>query len=120
VAYISILLDLLRTNATLNLPTAKNLHVGELSWGEEIAAVPKQVDVVLAADCVYFEVRQHPFVLITDTEPAFPLLVHTLCELAPVGKDMEILFCWKKRRKVRDSTELVADSSRPTSASLRC
>lgn len=35
-----------------------------------------------------------------NAQPAFPLLVQTLCDLAPVGKDIEILFCWKKRRKV--------------------
>jgi hypothetical protein len=26
--------------------------------------------------------------------------VQTLCDLAPLGKEVEILFCWKKRRKV--------------------
>jgi hypothetical protein len=48
--------------------------------------VPR-ADVVLAADCVYFE-------------PAFPLLVTTLCSLAH-DAETEILFCYKKRRKVR-------------------
>ncbi|KAL1409786.1 Protein-lysine N-methyltransferase efm6 [Vanrija albida] len=83
-----ILLDLMRENAELNIPGSRNIHVEELSWGEDLpAAIPTaSVDVVLAADCVYFE-------------PAFPLLVKTLCDLAPVGKDMEILFCYKKRRK---------------------
>lgn len=42
-------------------------------------------DVILAADCVYFE-------------PAFPLLVETLDDLA--DQTTEILFCYKKRRKV--------------------
>ncbi|WOO79427.1 Protein-lysine N-methyltransferase EFM6 [Vanrija pseudolonga] len=83
-----ILLDLMRQNAELNLPGAGNIHVEELSWGEDLpAAIPTaSVDVILAADCVYFE-------------PAFPLLVKTLCDLAPLGKDIEILFCYKKRRK---------------------
>ncbi|TXT06135.1 hypothetical protein VHUM_03608 [Vanrija humicola] len=83
-----VLLSLMRENAELNLPGAGNIHVEELSWGAELpAAIPTaDADVVLAADCVYFE-------------PAFPLLVKTLCDLAPVGKDMEILFCYKKRRK---------------------
>jgi hypothetical protein len=45
-----------------------------------------RADVVLAADCVYFE-------------PAFPLLVATLCALA--GAETEVLLCYKKRRKVR-------------------
>lgn len=41
---------------------------------------------ILAADCVYFE-------------PAFPLLVQTLSDLS--DSRTEILFCYKKRRKVR-------------------
>jgi len=41
--------------------------------------------VILAADCVYFE-------------PAFPLLVKTLKDLVP-DKSVEVLFCYKKRRK---------------------
>lgn len=41
-------------------------------------------DVVLAADCVYFE-------------PAFPLLLHTLGDL--IGPDTICYFCFKKRRK---------------------
>jgi predicted nicotinamide N-methyase len=43
-------------------------------------------DLILAADCVYFE-------------PAFPLLVQTLNELS--DSTTEILFSYKKRRKVR-------------------
>lgn len=50
------------------------------------AALPTRVDLILAADCVYFE-------------PAFPLLVKTLTDLV-AGNDPEILFCYKKRRKV--------------------
>lgn len=42
-----------------------------------------------------------------NIQPAFPLLVQTLCDLAPVGKDIEILFCWKKRRKVSDCLGVV-------------
>ena len=45
----------------------------------------QQPDLILAADCVYFE-------------PAFPLLVHTLSELS--DSTTEILFSYKKRRKV--------------------
>jgi len=41
-------------------------------------------DIILAADCVYFE-------------PAFPLLVKTLSDLSDTST--EILFCYKKRRK---------------------
>lgn len=36
-----------------------NVHVGELNWGEEITGMPRQVDIVLAADCVYFEVSEN-------------------------------------------------------------
>jgi hypothetical protein len=43
-------------------------------------------DLILAADCVYYE-------------PAFPLLVQTLSELA-IDDKTEVLFCYKKRRKV--------------------
>lgn len=42
-------------------------------------------DIILAADCVYYE-------------PAFPLLVRTLSDLS--GESTEVLFCYKKRRKV--------------------
>ncbi|WWC72379.1 uncharacterized protein I206_106341 [Kwoniella pini CBS 10737] len=88
----SILLDLMEVNAELNLPTSttqrRNVHIAEYNWGEQVpSTIPiENIDVVLAADCVYFE-------------PAFPLLVKTLCDLAPIGKEIEILFCWKKRRK---------------------
>lgn len=45
-------------------------------------------DLILAADCVYFE-------------PAFPLLVSTLAALVPPPPEHapEVLFCYKKRRK---------------------
>jgi hypothetical protein len=46
-------------------------------------------DVILAADCVYFE-------------PAFPLLIQTLKDLAGQNEKIpDFLFCCKKRRKVR-------------------
>ena len=44
------------------------------------------MDLILAADCVYFE-------------PAFPLLVTTLVDLTR-DQEPEILFCYKNRRKV--------------------
>ena len=65
--------------------------------------IPNNLDLILAADCVYFE-------------PAFPLLVDTLCALVrrnivndpepslqPKPNHPQILFCYKKRRKVRRS-----------------
>jgi predicted nicotinamide N-methyase len=51
-----------------------------------------KADLILAADCVYFE-------------PAFPLLVRTLCDLV-ADQETEVLFCYKKRRKA--STTLLA------------
>ena len=53
--------------------------------------MPSRFDLVLAADCVYFE-------------PAFPLLVYTLDALAMRDNGPEILFCYKKRRKVSASS----------------
>lgn len=47
---------------------------------------PARIDLLLLADCVYFE-------------PAFPLLIETMGAL--LGADTECLFCYKKRRKVR-------------------
>ncbi|KAF7792122.1 hypothetical protein EIP86_003152 [Pleurotus ostreatoroseus] len=56
--------------------------------GEALPRSLPRFDLVLAADCVYFE-------------PAFPLLVQTLEELADrQGTERpELLFCYKKRRK---------------------
>jgi len=48
-------------------------------------SIPHKFDVILAADCVY-------------SEPAFPLLVKTLKDLVS-DKSVEVLFCYKKRRK---------------------
>ncbi|ORX41187.1 putative methyltransferase-domain-containing protein [Kockovaella imperatae] len=81
------LLDLMERNVEYN-GVSSNVHVDELNWGEQIPGhIPvNDLDMILAADCVYFE-------------PAFPLLVQTLCDLIPIGKDIEMLFCWKKRRK---------------------
>lgn len=47
-----------------------------------------QIDLILAADCVYFE-------------PSFPLLVQTLVDLTTLANEnCDILFCYKQRRKV--------------------
>jgi hypothetical protein len=80
----------MKANILLNFPNTPNppIKVCELDWGTPLSPqLPEKPDVILAADCVYFE-------------PAFPLLVKTLCELCPVGESREVLFCWKKRRKV--------------------
>ena len=48
--------------------------------------IEQKPNVILAADCVYFE-------------PAFPLLLATLEELLELSKDAVIFFCFKKRRR---------------------
>lgn len=51
------LLDLMKVNAELNVDTP-NIHIAEYDWGETPAGIPiEKADIVLAADCVYFEVR---------------------------------------------------------------
>lgn len=67
-------------------PAALILTVNPLYRGEPIPQDMLSSDLILAADCVYFE-------------PAFPLLVQTLTDLTSMH-DPEILFCYKKRRKV--------------------
>ena len=58
----SCLLKLMQENAALNVETL-NLHIGEYDWGEIPSEIPvSEADVILAADCVYFEVR--PFYLL--------------------------------------------------------
>lgn len=50
------LLDLMQRNVAHNNVTA-NVHVAELDWGTEIdPSLAADIDAVLAADCVYFEV----------------------------------------------------------------
>ncbi len=49
------LVDLMKRNIEHN-KVEKNVFPAELNWGEEINEAPKEVDIVLAADCVYFEV----------------------------------------------------------------
>ncbi|KAF7301547.1 Protein-lysine N-methyltransferase EFM6 [Mycena indigotica] len=81
------LLSVMQDNVELNQMSSSCL-VAELNWGEPIPAKIPRADVILAADCVYFE-------------PAFPLLVDTLCDLVDndASNPQEILFCYKKRRK---------------------
>lgn len=56
-----------------------------LNWGEPLPDhIPAKPDVILAADCVYFE-------------PAFPLLVATLHDL--LGPQSVCYFCYKRRRR---------------------
>ncbi|TDL29776.1 hypothetical protein BD410DRAFT_686022, partial [Rickenella mellea] len=95
------LLDTMRHNVTLN-GLSSRVFVHELNWGDPLpqnlvnnfgTAKDRPFDLILAADCVYFE-------------PAFPLLVRTLVDLVPIctepdagAHQPEVLFCYKKRRK---------------------
>lgn len=55
------------------------------NWGEpNPPGLPPQTDIVLAADCVYFE-------------PSFPLLQATLRDI--LGENTVCYFCFKKRRR---------------------
>ncbi|KAJ3488624.1 hypothetical protein NLJ89_g11597 [Agrocybe chaxingu] len=77
------LLDIMKCNVSLNNLKA-TATVAELNWGSSIPENIPRPDIILAADCVYFE-------------PAFPLLVQTLSDLSDAST--YILFCYKKRRK---------------------
>ncbi|PPR02451.1 hypothetical protein CVT24_002000 [Panaeolus cyanescens] len=77
------LLPIMNRNVILN-SLESNVVVAELNWGEPIPQEIPKPDIILAADCVYFE-------------PAFPLLVQTLSDLS--DPSTIILFCYKKRRK---------------------
>ena len=101
------LLDIMTRNVAMN-DLADRVAVLELNWsarpvlpavhvlthyarrGDPLPASLPHFDLILAADCVYFE-------------PSFPLLVQTLQDLVDRQPDAhpEVLFCYKKRRKVR-------------------
>ena len=78
------MLSLMQRNTALNeLQHAVNPCVYD--WGEPTpTGVPQQPDVILAADCCYFE-------------PAFPLLLRTLEDL--IGEKTVCYFACIKRRK---------------------
>lgn len=76
------MLPLMQRNLILNNLSAHLIDVKVLDWGSESDFV-KQPEVLLAADCVYFE-------------PAFPLLLRTLIDL--IGPETTCYFCFKKRR----------------------
>ncbi len=78
------MLDLMRQNISLN-NLQDRVHAEILDWGDQVSAtLPDAPDVILAADCVYFE-------------PAFPLLQATLLDL--IGPETVCYFCFKKRRR---------------------
>ncbi|EMD41005.1 hypothetical protein CERSUDRAFT_111574 [Gelatoporia subvermispora B] len=78
------LLEIMLRNVAMNA-LESSVAVKELNWGEPLPSDISRPDIVLAADCVYFE-------------PAFPLLVKTLAHLV-ADDSTEVLFCYKKRRK---------------------
>ncbi|KAI0522007.1 putative methyltransferase-domain-containing protein [Xylaria bambusicola] len=79
--------SLMRHNIALNKLEGK-VEAKLLNWGEPLPAeiVSNPPDVILAADCVYFE-------------PAFPLLQTTLSDLLSLRPEAVIYFCFKKRRR---------------------
>lgn len=78
------MLELMQANIALNKLEDK-VEATVYDWGlHRPANVPASPDVILAADCVYFE-------------PAFPLLQQTLLEL--MGPNTVCYFCFKKRRR---------------------
>ncbi|KAF2035521.1 hypothetical protein EK21DRAFT_96744 [Setomelanomma holmii] len=76
--------DLMKRNIILNGLDSR-VTASVYDWGETTPSqLPKHPDVILAADCVYFE-------------PAFPLLQQTLKDL--IGDNTTCYFCFKKRRR---------------------
>jgi hypothetical protein len=92
-------------NAILNVDTP-NLHIAEYDWGEMPAEVPvAEADVILAADCVYFEVR-----------PCLP--PNPTTNLASREKSGDPILLEEKKKGMFSYLEL-ADSRR-IKGSLRC
>lgn len=76
--------ELMKQNISLNNLDSK-VSATIYDWGEPTpSGLPKHPDIILAADCVYFE-------------PAFPLLQETLKDL--IGEKTVCYFCFKKRRR---------------------
>ncbi|KAK8084835.1 methyltransferase-domain-containing protein [Apiospora hydei] len=81
------MLPLMEKNVALNKLGSK-VQPAVLNWGEPLGSdvINFKPDVILAADCVYFE-------------PAFPLLLATLSDLLALCPSATIYFCFKKRRR---------------------
>ncbi|KAL2130475.1 hypothetical protein VTI74DRAFT_6361 [Chaetomium olivicolor] len=79
--------SLMQHNITLN-GLDDRVRARILNWGEPLSQEVQDLkpDVILAADCVYFE-------------PAFPLLLQTLQDLLALEPSVTIFFCFKKRRR---------------------
>jgi hypothetical protein len=78
------MLPLMQQNIALN-DLSDAVATAVYDWGEPTPyAVPEEPNIILAADCVYFE-------------PAFPLLQKTMLDL--IGGNTVCYFCFKKRRR---------------------
>ncbi|KXJ92084.1 putative methyltransferase-domain-containing protein [Microdochium bolleyi] len=79
--------ELMKRNIGLNGLEAK-ARAAILNWGEPLSqdVIDLKPNVILAADCVYFE-------------PAFPLLLATMTDLLALCPSATIYFCFKKRRR---------------------
>jgi hypothetical protein len=78
------MLSLMNRNIELNA-LSEAVKATVYDWGEPTpTGLPSQPDILLAADCVYFE-------------PAFPLLLQTLVDL--IGPNTKCYFCFRKRRR---------------------
>ena len=77
------MLSLMQRNIALNQLPVSLTHASVLDWGAPETNL-ESPDVILAADCVYFE-------------PAFPLLLQTMEWL--IGPRTVCYFCFKKRRR---------------------
>lgn len=76
--------DLMKRNIALN-KLEERVAACIYDWGSPVPAdLPSCPDVILAADCVYFE-------------PAFPLLQRTMQDI--IGDATICYFCFKKRRR---------------------
>lgn len=76
--------ELMKRNIALNGLDGK-VNASIYDWGTPTPSeIPARPDVILAADCVYFE-------------PAFPLLQQTLKDL--IGPNTVCYFCFKRRRR---------------------
>lgn len=74
----------MQQNISLNNLTTK-VSASIYDWGTSPpSTIPSHPDIILAADCVYFE-------------PAFPLLQKTLQDL--IGENTVCYFCFKRRRR---------------------
>ncbi|KAF2092361.1 hypothetical protein NA57DRAFT_82390 [Rhizodiscina lignyota] len=80
------MLPLMQQNIALNFSSqSPSITPAVYSWGSPPPSnLPVPPDVILAADCVYFE-------------PAFPLLQSTLSDL--LGSNTVCWFCFKRRRR---------------------